>query len=349
MLSERIRDAVAQSAALFVMPDMGTIVVRGPDRISWLNSLVTNDVQALRPGVVGYGLTLAKVGRILAELWISCASEHILIGLPRDRVAMVCEHLERHLIMEDATLEDATAAHSWAFAYGPGAVPLCERACARYGALGGAAPSMPGSAVAFAVPAARASDFHDAVTRSPGHAHSAPVELSEDAPPASLGEPGAVAGTREDWDQLRLHLLVPRFGIDFGEKNYPQEAWLEKTAICFSKGCYLGQEVVCRLEMRGHVSRRLAALKLERPAGADDLAAAPGQSVPGPLTLGAVVRARDVDTVVGAVSGAFLNRRLGATVALAMMARTHMDVGAEVRVGDVPAVVIEPAQARDCG
>jgi folate-binding protein YgfZ len=46
---------------------------------------------------------------------------------------------------------------------------------------------------------------------------------------------------------------VPRFGVDFDDTTYPQEASLEKTAVSFDKGCYLGQEVVCMLEMRGHV------------------------------------------------------------------------------------------------
>ena len=56
---------------------------------------------------------------------------------------------------------------------------------------------------------------------------------------------------------------MPRFGVDFDDKTYPQEAQLEKVAVSFDKGCYLGQEVVCMLEMRGHVKRKLVPVVLD--------------------------------------------------------------------------------------
>ncbi len=75
-------------------------------------------------------------------------------------------------------------------------------------------------------------------------------------------------------EALRLELGVPAFGIDFDDKMYPQEAALEKRAVSFEKGCYLGQEVVCMLEIRGHVKRRLVSFvadaRVERGAAVTD-------------------------------------------------------------------------------
>ena len=74
---------------------------------------------------------------------------------------------------------------------------------------------------------------------------------------------GGVVGDAEGWEALRLERGVPRFGPDFDDKTYPQEASLEKAAVSFDKGCYLGQEVVCMLEMRGHVKRKLVSIVLD--------------------------------------------------------------------------------------
>jgi folate-binding protein YgfZ len=72
---------------------------------------------------------------------------------------------------------------------------------------------------------------------------------------------------------------VPQWGVDFGPENYVQEADITKRAVSFNKGCYCGQEVVCRLEMRGHVRRQLVGLRV------------PGEPVPRgtPFGEGAVV------------------------------------------------------------
>ena len=71
---------------------------------------------------------------------------------------------------------------------------------------------------------------------------------------------GGGVGDAEGWDVVRVRAAVPRFGVDFDETTYPQEAALETRAVSFQKGCYLGQEIVCMLEMRGHVKRKLVSL-----------------------------------------------------------------------------------------
>jgi len=115
---------------------------------------------------------------------------------------------------------------------------------------------------------------------------------------------------------------LPRFGVDFGEKNYPQEAALEKIAVSFSKGCYLGQEVVCRLEMRGHVVKKIV----------------PVQIAGDPPVQGAEVRSAD-GKVLGTVSSAVTNGKGGA-VGLAMLRIDFAEPGTKLDVGGREATVL---------
>jgi folate-binding protein YgfZ len=114
---------------------------------------------------------------------------------------------------------------------------------------------------------------------------------------------------------------LPRFGVDFGEKNYPQEAALEKIAVSFSKGCYLGQEVVCRLEMRGHVIKKIVPVRI-----AGD-----------PPAHGAEVRSAD-GKVQGTVSSAV--PKDGGAVGLAMVRIDFAEPGTKLDVGGREATVL---------
>jgi hypothetical protein len=130
-----------------------------------------------------------------------------------------------------------------------------------------------------------------------------------------------VIGTAEDAEAIRVRRFLPRFGVDFGEKNYPQEAALEKIAVSFSKGCYLGQEVVCRLEMRGHVIKKIVPVRI-----AGD-----------PPLRGAEVRSAE-GKVLGTVSSAVPND--GGAVGLAMVRIDFAEPGTKLDVGGREATVL---------
>jgi hypothetical protein len=144
----------------------------------------------------------------------------------------------------------------------------------------------------------------------------------------ALTRESGVLGDDAGWDALRLEQSVPRFGVDFDGTTYPQEAGLEKSAVSFSKGCYLGQEVVCMLQMRGHVKRKLAQLVFE------------GEGVP---AVGAHVL-DEGGADVGHVTSAMPSPTLGKPVALAMVkfaaiepGRVLVVDGRRARVAEAPA------------
>ncbi len=125
---EAQRRALREGAVVRRMDDLGTLVVTGSERRTWLNGLLTCDLAPLGPGDGAYGLSVAKNGRILAEVWVILAADRIWIGVLRERAPALLELFERHLIMEDAEVRDASAERGWLLAGGPGSAALVAAA-----------------------------------------------------------------------------------------------------------------------------------------------------------------------------------------------------------------------------
>jgi len=294
------QEAASRGALLVEAPHLGTIAVGGPDRQSWLNGLLTSDVAKLERGQASYGLVLVKIGRIVSDVFVLHADDRLLVAGQRDRMALLEDHFEKYLIMEDATHEDVSGAYGWAFAHGPSAAEVAASAAAMPGVYAGT--------VELQGPA-------DGVIVAPAERLSAVLgDLMAKHPHTALG-------TAADAEALRVRRFLPRFGIDFGEKNYPQEAALEKIAVSFSKGCYLGQEVVCRLEMRGHVVKKIVPVRF-----AGD-----------PPAQGAEVRSIE-GKVLGTVSSAVTDE--SGSVGLAMVRIDSAEPGTKLDVGGREATVL---------
>lgn len=291
----------------FFCPDLGaltTLEVTGKDRQTWLNGLVTCNLAPLGPGQGTYGLATTKVGKILSDLLIFVAPDRLLLGVQPPRREALLASFENYLIMEDAEVRDAGTPHRWLLVHGPAAAKVTAEVAAE----------VPGSG-AFAV---ALSELGDAALVVP--------EASLERALEALGR-RAQAVSRQDWEWLRIEHALPRFGADFDEKTYPQEAALERRAVSFNKGCYLGQEVICRLEMRGHVHRRLALLHITADPPVEPQA--PVKDATG--------------EPAGLVTSAAWSPRHNLVVALAMVKYAHSTPGTALRVGDASAVVVDPS------
>ena len=282
--SDQVR-AAHESVLLVAEPDLALVVVTGDDRASWLNGLVTCDVAKLADGACAYGLAVTQKGRIITDLFVLKRGGAIDVVLPARVRDAVMDALGKYLVMEDAEMARDDSRRVW-FAHGPKAASL-GGACDRTG-LGGAIVIAP------------------------------PEE--KDQLVAKTAALGGVVGDASGWEALRIERGVPAFGVDFDDKTYPQEASLEKRAVSFDKGCYLGQEVVCMLEMRGHVKRKLVPFVMEE----------------GTAEVGATVT-DDAGVEIGKVSSA--SARMG----LAMVKLAHADAGSKLRVAGKVATVAGPA------
>jgi folate-binding protein YgfZ len=291
----------ARTRALVVEePSLCVMVVMGADRKTWLNGLVTIDVVKLAPGAATYGLAVAQKGRILTDLVLVDDGERVLVVLPRSEVAALRAAFDRYLIMEDALMDPDTDAFQVSFVHGPESSTVLDAARSA-GAKGGLLDVTGlGGAIVLA-PAGVAPAVH-----------------------AKL-ESAAALGDYAGWDALRHERGVPRFGVDFDGTMYPQEASLEKRAVSFDKGCYLGQEVVCMLEMRGHVKRKLVRVELEGGASP-----AKGERV-----------TTESGEAIGDVTSAAPSPTLGSPVALAMIKYAHAKDGERVRIAGKAGRVVE--------
>ena len=127
---------------------------------------------------------------------------------------------------------------------------------------------------------------------------------------------GGVVADDATWEAVRIEHGLPRFGVEFDTTHYPQEAALEKLAVSFQKGCYLGQEVVYMLQERGHVKRKLVPLDLD------------GGELPG---VGAAVTTA-AGEAVGEIRSATLGPSSGKPVAIAMVKWAQAKPGTELSV-----------------
>jgi len=290
---------VRTAAVAYAANDMAALVVTGGDRQSWLNGLVTCELATLKAGQAAYGLAVTQKGRILSDLIVLLEADAAIVIVPASVAEEVRGSFERHLIMEDAEIAPETRGSDVVFVHGPKAARVLE--AARESGARGALLDRTG--LGGAVIAAQKGD--------------AKVEA---AIAAAIAEVGGAFGDDAGWEALRVARAIPRFGADFDGATYPQEAGLEKTAVSFAKGCYLGQEVVCMLEMRGHVKRRLVPIALD--AGA------------------VVARGADVVDASGQKVGE-VTSTAGAK-ALAMVKRALTAAGTELTVGGARAKVVDP-------
>lgn len=261
--------------AIAWVPDELLVQIEGDDARTWLNGQTTNDLKTLTPEHPVYGLILNVKGRILADVLSIDHPEHgVVMAVPTSAWSTLAPHLEHYIIMEDVTLtprEDL-------------ALITVQRT---------ARPEGEGW-----IPHARleGEGFDKVVDRSE-------LAASLAALPARVIDDAAL-------EQIRIGQARPRFARDFGDATYPQEAGLETNAISFNKGCYLGQEVICMLESRGKLSRRLVRLE-----GA-------------PMKAGDVLH-DDAGEKIGEVTSAI--ERDGGAVALGFVKRAHATEGQSVR------------------
>jgi tRNA-modifying protein YgfZ len=260
------------------------VVVEGADATSFLQSLVSQDLDAVAVGESGHALLLQPQGKVLVDFsvvhvaddmwWCVCEGGFgaaLASGLNRFKIRVKVDVTEVPVA--------ALAARGLARPVGIASSEALQLVTVDWG--GAPAFDAIGS---------------EADVTALSHALDAPL-LNEN-----------------EYEAARVEAGVPRQGFDIDERTIPQEAGLELVAVSFTKGCFVGQELVCRIDSRGHVNRHLRRLRASEgtlPRG--DTVSYEGKEM------------GEVTTSAGAV-------------ALAML-RREIEPGTEVNVGAVSAVV----------
>jgi tRNA-modifying protein YgfZ len=304
--------AAREAAAVVDVPGRGILAVTGPQRIKFLHNIVSNDLQSRGPGQGTLAAIMDVKGRLLVMLRALVTEDAVLLEMPADRLDVIEPLLVHYKVA--APVRFARPPLAVLGLLGPGAAETLARAGATVPADAGKedhAAAVVGSAPVRIV---RASDFPAggwAIHTSPGE-----VAVVKEALIAS----GAVPVAEETLDALRVEDGRPWYGRDVTEENLLHETGLVAEYHSPSKGCYVGQEVIARLEARGaNVNKMLRGLRLQAPVDA-----------------GAPVRAEGKD--VGVVTTSGVSPRLG-PIAMAFVHRSRNEVGSTVEVDGQSAVV----------
>ena len=309
--------AFADAAAVVDRCARGAVLVDGPDAMTFLQSLLSQDIAGLADGQGVHALLLQPQGKLDSDLRMLRVGDAAWLDCEVGRGEALAASLRRFKIRIKAEVEDRTGAWGSLTLRGPEVAPRVEAAG------GPALPGEPHAHVGWGTGATRVVRA-DWPGGPPGADLVGPVgEL--DGLWTALVAAGCRPAGLTAYEAARVRAGVPRQGLDIDEKTIPQEAFLELDAVSFTKGCFLGQELVCRIDSRGHVNRLLRAIRIEK-AGID--------TTP-PVGAGIVVG----DKEVGALTTVARSER--GVVALGYV-RREVDVPADVVVrwdgGELPAV-----------
>jgi folate-binding protein YgfZ len=283
-------------------------ILSGPDRVRYLNAIVTNNIQALAADHGTLALLLSPQGHILAELEVYAQRDRLLLlsyASVRERTNTT---LDKYIIMDDVEMEDATDRLGSVTVEGPRAGDVISQATGLslhdFSDFAGQHVEINGVRCFMA----RRSHFG-----KPGIQIMAPTEnlaqLWEMLRGSVHAEHGVPIGMKA-LNALRLEAGVPWFPLDFNDSVIPHEAALESTHLSFTKGCYTGQEIVERVRSRGHVNRRRVRLTFSTPA---------------PPASGTKLRAQGIE--VGYVTSAAFSPAAGTAIGMGYLRREQISPG----------------------
>jgi len=318
--------ALDESAGICDLSFRGRLCVLGADRVKFLNGQVTNNVKDLRTGEGCYAALVSAKGKIQSDLHIYILENEILLEFEPGLNEAVQQRLEKYIIAEDAQVADVSAHYGLWSVQGPKAAAVIKP-------WNFAISEKPNALAKIDDPALGEIYVMNRVrTRSAGYDMFVPSAampaVASQLVTAATETGGRFCGWRA-LETARLEAGLPRFGADMDETNLASEA-LDTGAISYSKGCYIGQEVIARIRTYGQVAKALHGLRLP-----DNLPALPVKG--DKLYLG--------DKEAGYITSATASPRLKANIALGYVRREANQTGTELLLqtpsAKVPVKIVE--------
>jgi len=307
--------ALLQGCGLYDASWQAKLVLTGEDRIRWLNGMVTNNVRDLAIGHGVYNFLLTAQGRIVADLVAYNRGDHILVTSDRSQVAAITEMFDRYIIMDDVEVADISDKLSAVGLAGPQAAVTLRQA--------GIDPAhLAAGQVVDLV-------WHDiGITVARGtHPNFDACEIWFAAEQAAvvwdhLTQHGARPVGSEALEWYRITRGVPRYGADLGQRDLPQETE-QKHALSFTKGCYIGQEIVERIRARAILHRTFTGFLVEGDPPQGGTKIKDGDKNIGEITSAAQIPFPDAER----------------TIALGYLRREFEAPGTSVQIGEQKATV----------
>jgi aminomethyltransferase len=246
--------AFISEAGVYDLSARARISLTGSDRTRWLNGMVTNNIRDLAPGHGVYAFLLNPQGHILGDLYAYNRGESLLVETDQEQVEKILAVFDKYIIMDDVEVSNITGQLSGFGIAGPKSSEALR-------------------AAGFDIPELGPFQFAETTWQQSGvtlvRGDNPCVESFElwlspenvEKAHLSLLKAGAKPVGTTALDLLRVASGIPRYGVDIRERDLPQETEQDR-ALNFSKGCYVGQEIVERIRSRGQVRRKFTGFEI---------------------------------------------------------------------------------------
>lgn len=246
------RQAATTTAAFFDVSDRTQFEITGADRAQFLHSFTSNDIKGLKAGQGCETFITNLKGKVVAHVYAFSGPESIWLDGTPGQAETIFNHLRKYVLIEDVQLKPNGSERGEIYVTGPLAAQLLqlEDTLPLHGHL------------------RREADGRSMEIRRVDMFGTPGFLISADAPQLDVIKRGLLMvgvpeGPPELFEALRIEAGYPQFGKDISDDNLAQEVARTKRCVSFTKGCYLGQETIARLDAMGHTNRELRRLKFD--------------------------------------------------------------------------------------
>ena len=304
--------AVRRAAGIMDRSNRAVLEFTGADRLSYLQGLISNDLRMTPSGEGIHAAFLSQQGKILADCRALATDDSFMVDFWEPLKPKILDHLQRYLVADEVEIADLNDRYAILSIQGPESERLLEKFVPRdqqpQKTLAHSLAQVDGVEMRICRYSHTGEDGFDLMLPLAG-IESFSRQLTEAATLYSARWVG-----EEAHEILRIEAGIPRYGIDMTEDNLILETGLSH-AVSFSKGCYLGQEVVERIRSRGHVNKALT-----------------GLSVHGEKPPAAGCKILSAEKEIGRITSSTYSPALGSAVALGYVHRDHRAQGTQVLV-----------------
>ena len=321
--------ALRDSVGVLEVPNAVILEACGRDRVRFLQGMLTNDVKSLQPGRGCYAALLTHQGRIVADLQVYCTGESLLLVANPSLHQKLLPSLKKYIIADQVQLSDRSGDLGILSLQGPRAASLLAQICSIE------PPDQLYDHLEVAMFETSVRVCRHLRTQQGGYDLILLSEKRSELRAAVLAASGVGTARPVGWEAYntnRVEAGIPLYGFDMDETHLPLEAGLQ-SAISFTKGCYMGQEIVARATYRGQINWQLSGLLL-----------------PDPIPLASGTKIQKEGKEIGHITSSVYSPTLGRAIALGYLRREFTESGTSLLVDregeEIPCVVASLPFAR---
>jgi folate-binding protein YgfZ len=311
--------SVRGAAGLLDFSNRAVLEFTGADRLSYLQGLISNDLRVLSSGEGIDAAFLTQQGKVLGDCRVLATDDSFIVDLWEPLKAKIIDHLHRYLVADEVEIADLSDHCAILSIQGPKSEILLEKFLPK--------DRRPQKVLTHSL-----AEIGEVELRICRYSHTGEdgfdlmIPLADiESMARQLTEAGSAYSARwvgaEAYEMLRIEAGIPRYGVDITDDNLILETGLNH-AVSFTKGCYLGQEVVERIRSRGHVNKNITGLVID------------GKN---PATRGSKIWTADKE--IGTITSSAYSPALKSPIALGYVHRDHRSPGTELLIRQDQAVL----------